>query len=56
LQGLSSRSLTVLHEIEKTMNPMGNYAPYREIEAKKHATFIPFFGNLSFFFFSFLFF
>jgi len=43
---VSNRSLQILHEIEKTLNPIGNYATYREIESKKYPCFIPFFGLL----------
>jgi len=43
-EGINSRSLATLHEIEKTMNPAGNYTPYREIEGRKYPYFIPFFG------------
>ena len=43
-EALSSRSHTILKEVETLMTPAGNYAAYRDIEKRKYPYFIPFFG------------
>eukprot|EP00158_Paraphelidium_tribonemae_P007755 Partr_v1_DN28351_c1_g1_i3_m79715 putative guanine nucleotide exchange factor len=44
--GISSKQMSALHDLEKTMNPQMNYQNYREIEnrSRENVSFVPFFG------------